>query len=127
MSTSELERRRFQFSLRSLLVFTVFVAVLCSIGVCTFWSVSAVIAAGGGAGRIISGTWLGLVLGVVLGGLCAALAVVVSALLEVLLFGSPMNWASDWPFAVATLIAAIVGSVIGGVLGGRVARFRSEQ
>jgi len=34
MSTPEPELRWYQFSLRSLLLFTTFVAVLCSIGVC---------------------------------------------------------------------------------------------
>src|SRR5208282_3004254 len=64
----------YQFSLWSLLLWTLFVAVLCSIGVCTHWFVSAVIAviaAGGIVGRIVAGTRLGFATGVVYGTLFA--------------------------------------------------------
>ncbi len=47
MSTPEPDHRRYQFSLRSLLLFAAFVAALCSMGIHTDWIVSAVIAVGG--------------------------------------------------------------------------------
>jgi hypothetical protein len=50
--------RWFQFSLRTLLVFVTLCAILCSLGVCTHWVVSATfgvaIVSGGIAGRIVS-------------------------------------------------------------------------
>jgi len=54
----------YQFSLRSLLLLTLFVAVLCSIGVCThYWLVSVAAAAifllGGTMGRIVAGSRVG--------------------------------------------------------------------
>ena len=70
MSTPEPELRWYQFTLRSLMLLTLFVAVICSLGVCTHWLVSAVIAMfalAGMAGRIVAGTRLGFVQGVVFG------------------------------------------------------------
>ena len=57
----------YQFSLRSVLLLTLVVAVLCSIGACTHWLVSvmldSVVLIGGVTGRIVGGTGLGLVEG----------------------------------------------------------------
>ncbi len=46
MNDCEPTRRPFQFSLWSLLVLTTFVAVLCSIGVCTHWVVPLILLVG---------------------------------------------------------------------------------
>ena len=49
----------YQFGLRSLLLLTLFVAVLCLIGVCTHWLISVaigmIVVVGGFAGRIVAG------------------------------------------------------------------------
>ncbi len=39
MQNADPSRRRYQYSLRSLMAFATFIAVLCSIGTCTTWSV----------------------------------------------------------------------------------------
>ena len=71
MPTPKPKPPRYQFSLRSLLLLTLVIAVLCSIGVCTHWLVSAVIALpvaiGGIAGWIVAGTGEGFVMGIVVG------------------------------------------------------------
>ena len=48
MSNSELQRRPYQYSLRSLLILTTVVSILCSIGVCTIWSFPVAIGTGTG-------------------------------------------------------------------------------
>jgi hypothetical protein len=127
MSTAEPDHRRYQFSLRSLLLFTAFVAVLCAIGVRTDWSVCAVIAVGGVAGGIVARTWSGLVLGSVLGSMCAVVGVVAFAFVWCIVFRMPIRWVPFWEFIAAVKIVAIIGSLAGGVLGGSTARFRSER
>jgi len=118
----------YQFSLRSLLLLTLFVAVLCSIGVRTHWSVTAAIAVGGITGGIVARSWLGLVLGVMSGGMCAVAMAAVCVIMWRLLFrvpfsmSIPLDGVSD-----GIRLAAIIGSLLGGVLGGRVARFRSQR
>ena len=84
----------YQFSLRSLLLLTLFVAVLCSLGVCTHWLVSAVVAMtvviGGIAGRIVAGTRLGFVRG----------AVYAIAWLLIVFIGFPQLWqaSASWRY-----------------------------
>ena len=86
----------YQFSLRSLLLLTVFVAVLCSTGVRSHWSVAATIAVGGVAGGIIAMSWLGLVLGVLSGGLCAVVMAAICVVVWRLLFRVPfLMWISS--------------------------------
>ncbi len=46
MSDEKLPLRWYQYSLWSLLVFSTFVSILCSIGVCTDWSVPVMIVVG---------------------------------------------------------------------------------
>ena len=60
MPTPEPKLPWYQFSLRSLFLLTVFVALLCSIGVCTDWSVAAVIGVGSITGGIIARNWRGM-------------------------------------------------------------------
>ena len=84
----------YQFSLRSLLLLTFFVAVLCSLGVYTHWLVSAVVAMtvviGGIAGRIVAGTRLGFVRG----------AVYAIAWLLIVFIGFPQLWqaSASWRY-----------------------------
>ena len=107
----------YQFSLRSLLLLTLFVAVLCSLGVCTHWLVSAAIAMtvviGGIAGRIVAGTRLGFVQGVVFGiqflfwaGLACIFLVLQCPFL--------LPWESRWLWGVVLGIAVLIGGVVGG-------------
>ena len=127
MTTPRPELPWYQFSLRSLLLFTAFVAVLCSIGVRTDWSVSAVIAVGGVVGGILARTWSGLILGGVLGSMCAVVGIAAFAFVWCIVFRMPMFWTPSWELIAAVKIAAIVGSLAGGVLGGCTARFHSKR
>lgn len=71
MTDPESKLRWYQFSLRSLLGLTAFVAVLCSIGLCIHWILSALIsivaAVGGIAGWIVGRLCLGFAAGIVYG------------------------------------------------------------
>ncbi|MGA2258197.1 MAG: hypothetical protein ABSG53_26315 [Thermoguttaceae bacterium] len=120
MSTPEPELRWYQFSLRSLLLVTLFMAVLCSLGVWANWSVAVVIAVGGIAGGIVARSLLGFARGIVTGGLFS----IVSGIAGLL-------WRTSFRSIdeiIATMqIAAIVGSLIGGILGGYTARYRSKR
>ena len=122
MCTSETDHRWYQFSLQSLLLFTAFVAVLCSIGVCTDWSVSAVIAVGGTAGMIVRMSWLGFWQGIVCGGMCAVMGAI-GAFLMLGIFTPPIFSVPPWHLTFAMKIGAVIGSLIGGILGG-LARYR---
>ena len=117
----------YQFSLRSLLLLTVFVAVLCSIGVCTEWLYSVVIAIGAILGRSISRKRSGLALGVMAACMCSAIAAATCVFFWMLLFGMPLLWVPTRQFIVAVEVAAIIGSFIGGILGGIGERTRSER
>ena len=97
----------YQFSLRSLLLLTLFVAALCSIGVCTHWLISAFVAMVtivGIMGRIVAGIRLGFVAGVLYG---------ILFILAVFLF-LPTHW-TTWECLSATGIAALIGGVVGGL------------
>ncbi len=113
---------RYQFSLRSLLLWTWFVAVVCSIGVRTHWLVSAAIALpvviGGTAGWIVAGTGEGLVQGIVVGFLFL--------FVDFLVCGA---FLSDIPHVVAATLQRfavfhVIAVLIGGILGGLLERFR---
>jgi len=112
----------YQFSLRSLLLFTLFVAVLCSIGVCTDWLVSAVVGwtvmIGGIAGRIVAGIKAGFIQGV-LGAILLALPI---SLLLVRAFPQELFHA---PWLLIVVLGILV--LIGGTLGGYSVRRRSER
>ena len=110
----------YQFSIRFLLLLTLFVAILCSIGVRRGWSISAVVAVGGVAGGLVARKWSGLVLGVFSGIGYASLAVVVCGFC-CFAFGMLPSLDSFWQWIIA---AAIVGALIGGVFGGLTARHR---
>ena len=115
----------YQFSLRSLLILTVFAAVICSIGAHTYWSFAVILAIGGVAGGIASRSWLGLMLGVLVGFIGAVVAVIAAAFLGLLIIDVPMQRANVE--TVRMFATAIIGAVVGGILGGRVARYRSER
>ena len=114
---------KFQFSLRSLMLFTLFVAVLCSIGVCTDWVVSAVIAGGGIAGSIVRRSWLGFLQGIVeeVCGRGCQRCVLLLGTVKASIF-----WVPPWQLTVGMKIGAFIGSLIGGVFGG-LARYRSSR
>lgn len=102
----------YHFSLRSLLLFTAFVAVLCSIGVSTDWVVAAVIGAGGVVGRLFAGTGWGLAVGAVTGFVFSMMSIFVCGVFwQILSKSSPQ-------FMLSVVIAAIVGAMIGGGVGG---------
>jgi hypothetical protein len=99
----------YQFTLRSLLLFTLFVAVLCTIGVRTHWLISAGIAlpvvVGRIAGRIVAGTQLGFGAGVLYGSAFLVGAVVIL----------PFLCETASGFFVTVGIAALFGGVVGGL------------
>ncbi len=110
----------YQFNLRTLFVAGLFVAALCSLGVCTHWLVSIAIGfgvmLGGTVGRIVAGTRLGFVQGAVNGS--------VFSLAQVLFFVIiPMSGPPSWRVWVGLGIAVVVGALVGGYVGGRIARF----
>ena len=94
----------YQFSLRSLLLLTVFVAVLCSLGVCTHWLVSVAIAVtvaiGGIAGRIVAGTRLGFVQGVVFAVQFVLMAIFICVVLQFPV--AWLFWEASWQLADCT-------------------------
>jgi hypothetical protein len=107
----------YQFSLRSLLLFTLFVAVMCSLGVCTSWLVSAAIAMtvmiGGVAGRIVAGIRAGFMRGILSAIPFGLLAVHISLLL-VRAFPQKL-YHERWLLSVPLGIAALIGGVLGGL------------
>ncbi len=122
MATSKPKLPWYQFSLRSLLLLTLFVAMLCSLGVCTHWLVSAAVAMtvviGGIAGRIVAGTRLGFVQGIIFGIqflFWAGLACVFLALLFWDAPWFPLVWNAPWLLGVPLAIAVLVGGVLGGL------------
>ena len=122
----------YQFSLRSLFLLTLFVAVLCSVGVCTHWLISAVVALavaiGGVAGRIVAGTRLGFVQGVVFGIQFLLAAVLISLLLFPVLLCWDTPWLRlllDGPWRLEVVLGIVV--LIGGVVGGLSVRPRSGR
>jgi len=108
----------YQFSLRSLLLLTLFVAVLCSLGVCTHWIFSVVIAIGGIAGRIVAGTMRFVEGTLVFVLLILLLSFGISCVSQ--LRGTPLTvkweiWQEHW----GLVIAPIVGGVFGGLRAGK--------
>ena len=104
----------YQFSLRSLLLFTLFVAILCSIGVCTHWVVAVAITTlmlGGILGRIVAGTWLGFVAGVLHGILFSLAALVIFVYLPI----RSLPWLGDWAAGGLLGIAVLIGGILGGL------------
>lgn len=112
----------YQFSLRSVLLLTLVVAVLCSIGACTHWLVSvmldSVVLIGGVTGRIVGGTGLGLVEGALYGIVFCFIAFLGLATLAVL-FGYLWDL---YRLAAICAMSVLLGGIFGGVLGGLSAR-----
>ncbi len=128
MPTPEPKLPWYQFSLRSLFLLTAFVAVLCSLGVCSDWSLAAVIGVGGTTGGIVTRTWRGIVLGVLAGGVSAFVTAKVGVIIWERIRPVTM-WVPSWPSEVINgiKIAAVIGSLIGGIAGGLSARRRSGR
>ena len=111
MSTSESDNRRYQFSLGSLLLFTAFIAVVCSIGVATYWPI---------AFAVLFGVPLGIAVarakeGVVVCGFQFLLIAVVGCVYVFVFCSGP--WQFDWQppneFWVAIVIAVPMGCIYG--------------
>ena len=117
----------FQFSLRSLLLLVLFVAVLCSIGVCTHWLVSVAIvllALGGVAGSIVAGTRRSGN-GFLLGALCGIHFCFWTGIVSFFrLFSAPFRLDAR---SLLGVVLAIVAVLVGGVLGGLLVRPRSGR
>ena len=106
---------RFQFSLRSLLIFTLFVAVLCSLGVYTHWIVSVVVGIGGFAGRITAKEAFGFIQGGIYGSAFAFVALILAGLL----FRFALFLGMGDVVSIAMAIAVVIGGTIfGGIYGG---------
>ena len=105
----------YQFSLRSLLLFSTFIAVLCSIGVCTHWLISLLIGltvvVGGGTGRIVAGTRLGFVRGAVFGIEFFLIGSFVCVLPAYAFRQLPQT---PWLVGAAILLAVLIGGILGG-------------
>ena len=125
MSIPEPELRPFQFTLRSLLLLAGFVAILCSIGVCTDWIVAVALAVGGITGGIVARKLSGLAIGAFFGMACAVGAAAVFGLLVFLLLGKFSLW--DPRLNAVMAIAAFIGSLVGGAMGGLMARYLSGR
>ncbi len=121
----ESELRPFQFTLRSLLLLAVFVAILCSIGVCTDWIVAVVLAVGGITGGLVARKLSGLAIGAFFGMACAVGAAAVFGLLALLFLGMFSQW--DPRLNMVMAIAAFIGSLVGGAMGGLMARYLSGR
>jgi hypothetical protein len=119
----------YQFSLRSLLIFTLFVAVLCSIGISLHWIGSVIVGIGGIAGRIAARRDFGYLLGGLIGTLLAAVALVGCVFLLDLfpLDFFPQALAIRHKLRTILGIAALIGDVLGGILGGIYARFLERR
>jgi len=115
--------RPFQFSLRSLMLFVLGVALLCSLGKCTHWLVPVVLAAtgliGGIAGSLVAGIKAGFVEGALYGILFFLFAFVGCARLVVAFPGL-----GDVVWRLFSMICGIA-LLIGGILGGYSVRPRS--
>jgi hypothetical protein len=113
----------YQFSLRSLLLLTLFVAALCSFAVYTHWIFSVLIGSivliGGVAGWIVARTRLGFVQGVVTAIPFFLIAVLICGVLMFVVpgFGKTLWWV---PISGATVL-------IGDILGGLMVRPRSKR
>ena len=132
MSTPAPKLPWYQFSLRSLLLLTLFVALLCSIRVSTGRGYAAAVVVvnvliSGFAGRTVAGTRLGLVLGCVSGCLCAGISAFTCAFVWGDTFGMRSLGLPRWECVIAMNAVATVGSAVGGALGGFVARHRSRR
>jgi len=115
---------RFQYSIRFLLLLTLIVAVLCSIGACTNWFVSVVLAStmliGGVVGGIIARTKWGFVMGAAFG-----LQSFIFAFDGFIILLGSFPQALDFRHVIAIIsgIAALIGGVLGGIVGGIFIRF----
>ena len=126
MTDPECKFRWYQFSLRTLLAMTTFVAVLCSIGFYAHWIISALVGAvvmvGGIPGWIVGRSRLGFAVGVVYGAFflfCSFFLVVFFDLFV----SHPRRFPGELYFA-AFVIATLVGGVVGGLEARPVSRGR---
>jgi hypothetical protein len=125
MTDPECRFRWYQFSLRTLLGMTTFVAVLCSIGLYTHWILSALIGmvavVGGIAGWIVGRSHLGFAVGTIYGALFLLGSFVLLFLVD--FSGSPFRrFPGELYFA-----ACVMGTLVGGVVGGLRSRHTSKQ
>lgn len=118
----DMDTPKFQFSLRSLLLLVMAVALLCSLGKCTHWLgpviLAAVVLTGGIAGRIVAGIKAGFMEGALYGTFFFLIVLSVSGWWA---FAFPSAWESGW------LVKIGIAVLIGGILGGFTVRPRSRQ
>ena len=124
MNPPEPQLPRYQFSLRSLLLAVALVAIMCSLGVSTKWSLSAAIAAilliGGVSGGMVAGTWAGVVAGA-----AYTIPLFFFAASSLMLLTLPISLVRSVDWMLVCRIAMLVGGVLGGVSGGLIARSRA--
>lgn len=111
----------YQFSLRSLVLLTTFVVVLCSLGVCTYWQFSVIIGICGIAGRIAARRDFGYLVGSIFGVLFTLIAFSLAGELDhVLMLVGLRPDMLLW--TVLETVVALIGVIFGGVLGGLIIR-----
>jgi MFS family permease len=117
----------YQFSLRSLLLLTLFVAICCSIGVYTHWELSVAVCVGGIAGRIAARRELGYLVGAVFGATVAFIATFLTLFVVQLGLRYLPHPEILWRMKeVLVIVAAFFGVVLGGILGGLLAKKQPE-
>jgi membrane associated rhomboid family serine protease len=101
------------------MVFTLLVAVLCSLGVGTHWEFSVVVGVGGIAGRIVARRELGYLLG----GLYGTVYAVIGLGLVMVAFSLVSDRESLLgETAIIALVIMLGGTIFGGIWGGIIAR-----
>ena len=111
MSTPEPELPWYQFSLRSLLLFVAFVAVVCSLGVCTNWPVSLAVL-------------IGLPLGIMVIRAREKVVVCGFQFFLIALVGCRVSsaatgglWETEWWWTIGWWLTIVIAVVMGGVYG----------
>ena len=121
----------YQFSLRSLLLLTVYVAVLCSIGVGVNWFIPVIgllALISGIAARAVSGTTFGFVHGAVCGPLVGLSFVTILGCGGVpVLFVLGVSRMPSWLIHAVVEVSMLVGVILGGIMGGLMARNPPEK
>jgi hypothetical protein len=112
----------YQFSLRSLLLFMLFIAVLCSIGVCTHWLVSVIIGVGGIVARVVAGREAGFVRGVACGVLATIIVFPVGFATGLWVIDFVRQSGMPKWLDLFALFVPSVSIIAGGVVGGLMAR-----
>jgi len=107
----------YQFSLRSLLLFTLFVAILCSIGVSLDWVVAGMLGVGGVVGRITARKKARFSVGETPKTLLGVLVICVVGFCGLLVFVYlSASGTEAWSMEVLAVVVALVGVILGAIL-----------